>query len=180
MKTLARWSLKDYHRMINTGILAGRQVELLAGEIVEMSPEAPEHKFYEEELADYLRRKLEGKALVSEARPITLSDSQPEPDIAVVKLPRNNYRQRHPSTEDIFLLVEISNSSLAYDLGDKKQVYANAGIKEYWVLDLKQKQLRVFRQPSDSSYQEIFLVDSGKISPVAFPDVQLEISQFLN
>ena len=114
MKTLASWSVEDYHRMIKAGILGDRRVELLEGEIVEMSPEGPTHAFYGEEIADYLRSCLGEKALVREARPITLSDSEPEPDIAVVKPPRIRYRDRHPGPDDILLLIEISQSTQAY------------------------------------------------------------------
>ena len=147
MKTLASWSVEDYHRMIEAGILGDRRVELLEGEIVEISPEGPTHAFYGEEIADYLRSCLGEKALVREARPITLSDSEPEPDIAVIKPPRIRYRDRHPGPNDIFLLIEIFQSTQAYDLGDKQKTYAAAGIQEYWVVDLKAKQMTLTSPP---------------------------------
>jgi len=102
MKTLAKWTTAEYHQMIATGILAERKVELLAEEIAEKAPEGPYHTFYGEELADYLRSRLTGKASIGEGRPITLTDSEPEPDIAVVRSPRERYRDRHPGAEDIF------------------------------------------------------------------------------
>ncbi len=83
---LARWSVEDYHRMIAAGILGDRQVELLAGDIVEISPEGPLHASRIRKVANYLRSLLNGLALVSEAHPITLSDSEPEPDVAITLL----------------------------------------------------------------------------------------------
>ncbi|MGH2412945.1 MAG: Uma2 family endonuclease, partial [Microcystaceae cyanobacterium] len=86
MQTLAKWTVEDYHRMIEAGVLADRRVELIAGEIVEMAPEGPLHKYVTDTSAEYLRSLLQGKAKIYEAHPITLPDSEPEPDIAVVRL----------------------------------------------------------------------------------------------
>lgn len=80
MKTLAKWSVEDYHRLIDTGIISQRQVELIAGEIIEMSPEGPLHAFVTEGFAKYLQSLLQDLALVREAHPITLDDSEPQPD----------------------------------------------------------------------------------------------------
>lgn len=121
MITLAKWSVSDYHQMIEAGILSDRQVELLAGEIIEMSPESAPHYMLGEDNSEYLKKLLKDKAYVRFDGPITLSDSEPEPDIAIVRLPREQYRQRHPYPEDIFLIIEISNSTLAKDLNQKKR-----------------------------------------------------------
>ena len=89
----AKWSLQDYHRMIDTGLLDDRKVELLRGEIIEMSPEGVPHSFYCRETGEYLRQLLGDRARISEAHPITLPDnSEPEPDIAIVKMPAALYR----------------------------------------------------------------------------------------
>jgi Uma2 family endonuclease len=101
MKTLAKWSVDDYHRMVEAGILQGRRVELLAGEVVEMSPESPIHYSTAKRGAKYLEELLAGKADGRFNGPITLSDPEPEPDIVIVKLPEDSYRDRHPSPEDI-------------------------------------------------------------------------------
>jgi len=179
MKTLAKWTVEDYHQMIAAGILCDRQVELLDGEIIEMSPEGPPHKFYAETLSDYLRSRLINKALIREAGPITLADSEPEPDIAVIQLPRERYRDRHPSSEDIFWLVEISDSSLTKDLELKRQIYAAAGIPEYWVIDLRGKQLTVFRSPEQGDYSFKREVRQGSLTSLAFPGVEVSVDQLL-
>jgi Uma2 family endonuclease len=131
METLAKWTLDDYHRMIASGILDDRRVELLAGKIYEITPEAPLHTFCGGNLADYFRDRLNRQALVREARLITLIDSEPEPDIAIVRGSWSDYRERHPGANDIYLVVEISNSSLIKDLEQKQPIYAVAGISEH-------------------------------------------------
>lgn len=179
MKTLAQWSVEDYHRMIAAGILEDRQVELLNGEIVEMTPEGPSHTFYGEELADYLRSQLAGKALVREARPITLSNSEPEPDIAVVQPPRDRYRHQHPRPDDVFLLVEVAQSSLAKDLELKRKLYASAGIPDYWIIDLTQHQLIVLRSPQNGDYSAQQNLQEGHLALLAFPEVTVSVRQLL-
>lgn len=179
-KTLAKWSVEDYHRMIRADILAERRVELLSGEIVEMTPESPFHRVYGEGLAHYLRTRLQGRAWISEARPITLADSEPEPDIAVVRLPWFQYARHHPYSEDIFWLVEISDSTLNKDLNDKQRIYAEAGILEYWVVDVKAKTVVVFRQPQASNYLVRLKYERGTISPLAFPDVDVPIEKIFS
>lgn len=179
-KILMRWTLDDYHRLIESGILRDRKVELLQGELIEMAPESPIHTSKTASGADYLRQKLSGLALIREAHPITLSSSEPEPDLAVVKGSSHaDYTERHPYPEDVFLLVEIANSTLAYDLNEKQAAYAEANIQEYWVLDTAHKKLHVFRQPQTQSYQETLVLDSGMLTLVAFPTIQISVKTFL-
>jgi Uma2 family endonuclease len=179
MKTLAKWTIEEYHQMIEAGILQNRRVELLAGEIIEMPPEGPLHAFYGEEFADYLRNRLAAKALIREARPITLTNSEPEPDIAVVQPPRDNYRNRHPYPEDIFLVIEVSHSTLAKDLEIKRKTYAQAGIIEYWIIDVQNKQLIVFRYPNNDDYSFKQEIKQGNIAMLAFPEVEVTVDRLL-
>ena len=83
MKTLMKWSLEDYHNLINHGLLADKNVELLEGELIEIYPESPLNLYITSSGADYLREILQGMALVIEAHPITLTNSEPEPDIVI-------------------------------------------------------------------------------------------------
>ncbi len=179
-KTLAKWSVDDYHHMIEANILASRHVELLSGEIVEMTPESPFHTVYGEGLANYLRTRLKDRAWIREARPITLADSEPEPDIAVVRLPWFQYSQHHPFSEDIFWLIEISDSTLNKDLNEKQLIYAQAGILEYWVVDVKAKKVFVFREPEGISYRIQLEQVTGKIAPLAFSDVEVPIENIFS
>ncbi|MEO0395725.1 MAG: Uma2 family endonuclease [Cyanobacteria bacterium P01_A01_bin.137] len=180
MKTLAKWSTFDYHQMVAAGILDNRQVELLAGEIVEMAPEAPLHYNVAKRDSRYLETLLQGKADVRFNGPITLAESEPEPDIAIVRLPESTYNSRHPYPEDIYWVVEVANTSLQKDLTLKATIYAAANIQEYWVLDLMAQQLRIFRYPMDDSYQAESVHQAGMISPLAFPDISVSIDKLLS
>jgi Uma2 family endonuclease len=176
----AKWSLQDYHQMIEVGLLDERKVELVNGEIIEMSPEGAPHSSYCGEIAEYLRRILGERAKVREAHPITLADnSEPEPDIAIVRNLSTLYRDRHPHPEDIFWLIEVANSTLVKDLGMKKDLYADAGIEEYWVLNLQTLELIVFRDLTNLGYQSMTSLTTGMISPLAFPDLKIDIHQLL-
>ena len=180
MITLAKWSIEDYHQMIAVGILSERHVELLEGQIIEMSPEGPLHRKINDSVAEYLREKLRNRAKIYEAHPVSLPDSEPEPDIAVVRLPVSLYDNVHPSTEDIYLLIEISDSTLEKDLEQKRIIYARAGILEYWVVDLKAQQLILFRQPSGGNYQIQQIYKQGTISLLSFPNVQLSVEKLIS
>ena len=177
--TLAKWSLGDYHRLVDLGMLAELQVELIEGDIVEMAPEGPEHAGRGESLAMILRRKLGDRAWIREARPIELTDSEPEPDIAIVDPSKVPYLSHHPRVEDIFWVVEISQSTLKTDLTRKRDLYARAGIPEYWVVDLRNRRLEVFRSPDSNTYTEQRSLPGNAansdeaIAPLTFPDCQI-------
>ncbi|MGK7940017.1 MAG: Uma2 family endonuclease [Crocosphaera sp.] len=179
MITIAKWSVEDYHKMIETGILKQRSVELLEGNIVEMSPEGPLHRKQCDTVAEYLRDKLKGIAKVYEAHPVTLSNSEPEPDIAIVRLPVSLYDNHHPYSEDIYWLIEISDTTLTKDLEEKRLVYANAGIQEYWVIEIDKKQLRRFRKVVNTDYQKEEIYMKGEISPLAFPEIKLLVENLI-
>jgi Uma2 family endonuclease len=176
----AKWSLQDYHQMIESGLLDNRQVELIYGEIIEMSPEGAPHSSFCSEIGEYLRRILGDQAKVREAHPITLPDnSEPEPDIAIVRNRSTLYRDRHPYPEDIFWLIEVSDSTLAKDLGVKKDLYASVGIAEYWVINLQESVLIVFGNLTPTGYQSTSSFTSGIISPRAFPHVSIDVQALL-
>jgi Uma2 family endonuclease len=183
MISAAKFTLNDYHKMIETGILDHRRVELIDGIIIEMPPESPEHSSYSGNFADRFRDLLKDKALVREGKPITLvtSNTEPQPDIAIVREPRSLYLQRHPYPENIYLLVEVSKSTIAFDTGnettDKPRIYASASINEYWVVDVDNRKLIVYRQPENDEYQQkTEYLDGARISPLAFPDLEIAIA----
>lgn len=177
MVALAKWSITDYHKMIEAGILSDRPIQLIDGELIEMSPEGASHAAYGGSIADYLRQLLRGKAWIREAHPITLSNSEPEPDIAIVRLPKSQYFQTHPTPQNIFWLIEISDTTLTYDLSKKKKIYAAANITEYWVLDIQNKKLVVFTQPKNNNYLTQLALTQGVIYPVRFSDVCISVAK---
>ncbi|MDJ0706568.1 MAG: Uma2 family endonuclease [Leptolyngbyaceae cyanobacterium MO_188.B28] len=179
MQTLIKWTVDDYHRIVEAGILADRRVELLAGDIHQMAPEGPPHSYYGGSFADRLREDLAGRALVREARPITLADSEPEPDIAVVQGGWERYRDRHPEAVDVLWVIEVSESSLKKDTEDKRIIYATAEITDYWVWDLTTPQLIIYRNPQAGDYQSVLHLQQGDIAPLAFPDLIFSVGQLL-
>lgn len=179
METLIKWSIEDYHRLIEAGLLATRSCELREGEIIEVAPEGPLHYTLGHRGAKYLDSLLKGRACVRHVGPITLPRTERAPDIAVVKLPEDQYRERHPSAGDIYWLVEIADSSFEADISEKKQIYARAGIQEYWVVKVRGGQLRVFRQPRGGDYLKQEAYSQGTISPLAFPDLEISIQRLI-
>jgi Uma2 family endonuclease len=180
--TTAKWTLDDYHRMIEVGIVSGRSVELLNGEIIEMPPEGPEHAQLSTDTADYLRSLLGEKALVRDAKPITIpqTSSEPQPDLAIVQPLRALYRTRHPYPENIFWVIEYSFTSLSKDLDAKRKAYAEAGIQEYWVVDLKNRLVKVLRNPINNNYSDEVTLFDGEISPMAFPEIKVLVRLLLS
>ncbi|NJL49141.1 MAG: Uma2 family endonuclease [Leptolyngbyaceae cyanobacterium SM2_5_2] len=176
-----RWTVERYHRAIEAGIFDGQPLELLNGVLIEMSPEGIPHAGLSSDAADYLREQLGTRAKVRDAKPITLpDDSEPEPDIAIVKPLGDLYKtERHPHAEDIFWLIEYANSSLEKDLELKDKIYAAANISEYWVVNLKIRELIVFRAPVDGQYRSQHTLTSGTLCPVSFPTIQLEIARLV-
>lgn len=178
--TTVKWTADDYHRMIEAGILANVKAELLRGDIVEMAPEGKPHAHLSSTAADYVREQLMGQVKVREAKPITLADdSEPEPDIAVVQDLGDTYLEHHPFAENVFWLMEYADASLKKDLEVKSQLYAEAGISEYWVVNLKRMELVVFTQPQDGRYQQQQTLIEGQVSPVMFPQVSLAVNRFI-
>ena len=180
VRTTTHWSIEDYHRMIDSGLLAGRQVELIDGQVFDMTPERPIHRVTYRRAVKYLEGLLENRAVVFATAPITLSDnSEPQPDICIAAPPESRYDQRHPDPGDIYWLIEVSNSTLSYDLGEKAQLYARNNIQEYWVIDIPQTQLWVHRQPQDGQYQSVVQGLTGTIRPLALPEVAVVVERLL-
>jgi Uma2 family endonuclease len=176
----AKVTLEQYHRMVDAGIWDDRHVELLNGVVVEMSPEGMPHASRSTTTSEYLRDVLGRQVQIRDGHPITLpGGSEPEPDIAIVQRVEDNYLSHHPYPENIFWIIEYSNSSLDKDLGIKADIYALEGIPEYWVINLKKNILIVFRDPVDGKYQNRQEFTAGTIRPLAFPDVAIEVARLL-
>jgi Uma2 family endonuclease len=178
---VVKWTIEEYHQMIAGGILDNRRVELLKGEIVEMSPEGEPHAYFSSEAGMYLIKLLAERAMVRQAKPITLpNNSEPEPDIAIVQPLGREYLKHHPYPENIFWLIEYSHTSLEKDLETKTKVYAEAKIPEYWVVNLKKRQLIVFREPQEQEYASKSTIMSGNIYPLAFPNVAIAVDAIVS
>lgn len=173
------WTVEEYHRLIETGILTiDDKVELLDGHIVEMSPQYPPHAATTQRCDRYFQNILPEKAYIRVQLPITLSTSEPEPDIAIVRIDPAFYGERHPVAEDIFLLIEIADSTIRKDRKIKASIYARANILEYWILDVSKRQVYIFRNPSTNGYQSETILDANaSLAPVAFSDIEIFFSE---
>lgn len=177
-----RWTVDEYHRMIAAGILTSRdRVELLDGHIIEMVPQEPPHASTTSSFGNDFVVMFAGKAWVRQQLPITIApNSEPEPDIAVVRTDPKRYRDCHPAPDDVYLLIEVADSTLNYDRDRKVKIYARANIPEYWIVNVNQRQLLVFREPEGDTYQvaQVLGVEDA-ISPVVFPEMVIKLSTLL-
>ncbi|MGL5061845.1 MAG: Uma2 family endonuclease [Microcoleus sp.] len=173
------WTVAEYHRMIEAGILnEDDQIELLEGRIVEMSAQTPPHAATTQRSSDYIKELLAGQVHVRTQLPITLATSEPEPDIAVVAIDPNAYATHHPTPGEIFLLIEVSYSTLPIDRYEKAPIYSRANIAEYWILDVVDREAYIYRNPGLQGYQsEVVLQDNAIIRMLAFPEIEINFSE---
>ena len=167
--------------MAETGVLPpDARVELLDGNIIDMSPIGPFHGGVVARINHLFIESSKGRWFVWLSS-MSLDDySEPQPDLMLLKNSATDYTQRLPAPEDVFLLVEVSDSSLDYDRGDKMRAYARAGIPEVWIVNLVDKGIEVYREPGPTSYASVKILRPGeKASPQAFPDVQVDIAKLL-
>jgi Uma2 family endonuclease len=180
---LRRWTVEDYHRMGEFGILhADERTELIAGQVLFMAAKGTPHVTALRLLAIALDALLADLAFFASTQdPIQLDGfSEPEPDCAIVRGTILDYADRHPCPSDIAFVVEVADSTLKYDTEVKDKLYAQSGITDYWVLDLKNRQLHVFRNPTPTGYtSHLILTEPNQITPIAFPNITLNLTDIL-
>jgi len=183
MSTVAQFTLQQYELMVEAGAFDGkhhRRVEFIRGEIREMSPISPRHAWAVDWLGAWSFQNTDRREVIvriqSPAR-IPNLESAPEPDVLWIL--SKDYSARHPEPADIHLMIEVAESSLAYDTGEKARLYAEAGIADCWVVNLVDDCVEVFREPSPSGYQSRQVRRGDEeIRPLALPDVVLKPSSF--
>ncbi len=176
------FTVDEYHRMIETGILKDDdRVELLNGAIVTMAPIGSRHFSSVNRIDLLLKLRLWDKAVVSIQSAVTLRpDSEPQPDIALYRLRADVYASGLPEAVDTLLIIEVADSTLSHDRQIKVPLYARAGIPEVWIVDLVARRVEVYRSPSPEGYRELRYASPGeRIAPVAFPDVALAVDEML-
>jgi Uma2 family endonuclease len=179
---LKYWTVQDYHRMSDLGILdPSQRTELIAGQIILKTAKRTAHVITLQLLANSIQAQLGTTAFISTQDPIRLDNfSEPEPDLAIVKGSILDYSQAHPGAEDIYLVIEVADSTLKQDCEVKDKLYARSSIVEYWVIDIKNRQVQIFRDPTPTGYSsQLILTETHSVSPLAFPEISIAIASIL-
>ncbi len=179
---LRRFTTREYHRMLEAGILAsGERVELLAGEIREAAAVGSRHAACVRRLEALFHDRLGRRVLVSVQNPVELSeDSEPEPDLALLARRADFYAAAHPRPAEVLLLVEVSDASYDADVGRKLPLYAGAGIGELWIVDLAADRIEVHLDPAGDRYSRIErFVRGDRLAPRLFPETRLPVADVL-
>ena len=176
--TRRRFTRTDYRRMAEVGILAeDDRVELLDGEITIMSPIGIPHSAAVRFLNSFFSARVGKRAIVDVQNPIAIGDAnEPQPDLTILRPSEDYYRKEHPGPADVLLLIEVADTSRELDRGEKLRLYAQAGIAEYWVIDLNRRLLIVHRKPKHAEYASVQQYDGdARVAPEALADVELAI-----
>jgi Uma2 family endonuclease len=173
----------EYHRMIEAGILGeDDRIELIKGEIIHMAAAiGSQHAACVNRLTQLFVENFAGKAIIHVQNPVSIGKhSEPEPDIALLKFREDFYAETHPEPEDVLLIVEIADTSLEYDRETKLPLYAKAGIREAWIVNLKEGCLEVYTNPSGQGYNSLKKYRKGeRAAPGIFPDVHFRADEII-
>ena len=175
-------TVAQYHRMLKVGIVYKREpVELLDGQLISMPPEGPLHVSAVTALNELLVQRFAGRAMVRAGNPVSLDNtSEPQPDLTLVHRHDDWYKSAHPRSPEIFLVIEVSLSTLPYDRGRKLRAYARSGIAELWIVNLVHRQVEVYTEPHELGYAgKVILERDGVLAPRAFPDDLIAVASFL-
>lgn len=179
---LRQITTQEYDLMIESGVFDETDlIELLNGVIIEKMPKGTKHATLNDIIATRFIKHLSEKVCVRNQNPIWLDDfSEPEPDIVLAKPPFEKYFENHPTPEDIFLILEIADSTVGYDRDTKGLAYARAGIKHYILLNVQEKTLEDYREPGADGFQSKQTYRAGEsFNLVAFPEISFEAKDFL-
>ncbi|MHB8662410.1 MAG: Uma2 family endonuclease [Acidimicrobiales bacterium] len=175
------FTVDEYDRMGEAGVFPpDLRLELLGGEIFEMTPIHPPHSSTVNRLTQLLVLALAGRAVVTVQNPVRLGDiSQPQPDLLVAAARTDFYSARHPRPEDTLLAIEVSDTTLRWDRRVKRPFYAKSGIPELWIVDVNARHVEVATEPGADDYLQIRTLAEGVITPVLIPDLSVELADIL-
>jgi Uma2 family endonuclease len=177
-----RFTVEEYYLMAKAGILGeDDRVELIDGEIVEMAPIGSRHAACVKGLNEIFSQRAALQVLLSIQDPIRLGQrSEPQPDIALLRRRADRYATSHPGPDDVLLVIEVADTTTEYDREVKALLYARAGIREFWLVDLEGDHIEVYQDPSPEGYQQVRIVRRGeRLSPQALPFLDLSSSDIL-
>ncbi|MCP4697654.1 MAG: Uma2 family endonuclease [Gammaproteobacteria bacterium] len=176
------FTIAHYQKMIETGIFdEDEHVELIEGELIVMMPIGPVHSSKIRRLIHLFSQAAGDSAMVDAQDPIVLDDySEPEPDIALLRPRDDYYEEANPKADDVLLLVEVADTSLSYDKKIKIPLYARHGVPEVWLINVPDRQVEIYLNPSPKGYRKILLPEKHEhISPALLPDVSVKVSDIL-
>jgi hypothetical protein len=176
-----RFSVEEVLIMDEAGVFKpDERFELIEGEIIPMLPIGPFHSDAVDELVELFNARARGRWRVRGEHPLALGpDTLPQPDVALVR--RRRYGASHPKPEDVYLLVEVADSSLRFDRSRKLPLYAKAGIPEVWIINLRDRTIEVHREPQYTGFSSTSTSRRGDtVSPAAFSDVQINVAELLD
>lgn len=183
LQTMRRFiTVDEYHQMGETGIFKeDEHLELIDGEIVKMTPIGSRHASCVDRLNEFFVTLLTGRAIVRVQNPIYLSEhSELEPDIAITKRYEKAYITKHPEPKDIYLIVEVADTSINFDREVKIPLYAKAGIIEVWLVDLNEDCVEIYQKPAHDKYHIIYKKYGAEtISPLSFPDYKITLNELI-
>ena len=176
-----KFTTEDFYRLYENGLFDSKdRIELLNGDIIIMHPVGWRHANAITNLNSDLGEQARRRFKISPQNPVELERySAPQPDLALVPWSRGNSK-RHPAPEEVFLIIEVADTSLRYDREEKLRAYAATGIREFWLLNLQDDILEIYRQPEGPAYREQLTIPAdGAASPLAFPDVTIALADIL-
>jgi Uma2 family endonuclease len=180
--TKKRFTVDDYYRMGETGILAENdRTELIEGEIIEMSPIGDPHMIAVNRANMIFARGIGDKVVVSVQNPAFMDRyNLPQPDLVLIRPRESFYGGGKPSPEDVVLLIEVSDSSLRFDRKVKVPIYARSAIREVWIVDLQSQVIHVYRGPKGNTYTSVETRQRNElVSPDAFPEFSVAVSELI-
>lgn len=170
-------TIEDFYRMDDAGIFQpDERLELIEGELFVVAAMGSEHAVCTYRTGQWFRSRLPAHTILREEKPVRLPPrSEPLPDIAIVRHHDDLYLSAHPGPADLILIIEVADTTLAYDRGRKLAMYAGAGITVYWVADLRGRRLFVHRQPEQRAYRDVTDMREGSLSPLAFSEIVMSL-----
>ncbi len=175
--TRKQFTVEEYYKLGELGMLGDGKTELIDGDIILMAPIGTRHASCVDGLAEIFSDALGKRIKIRSQAPIRLNGKlEPQPDLSILKRRKGSYRGAHPQPQDVYLLIEVADTTIDDDRNVKSVLYSQAGIIELWIVDLNAELVEVYRDPGANGYKSIKQFRRGEsISPLSFPDIAIRV-----